>query len=135
MNYEIYPKYDVNSYIKTRWTLSELKKLFDDRAHELQRNIDVYDGLFVIISCHGIHDYIITSDCKRFQKSAIHRIFSAHYPGVRGIPRLFLFDCCSGNNERRKSRLKSVDSDEDDDSLINAFDKEKIDSLESNEMF
>ena len=52
---------------------------------------DIYDGLVVLISCHGIKDYIVTSDYKRIDKNAIHRIFSADYPQNRTIPRLFFY--------------------------------------------
>ena len=92
--YDIFPRtylqQDLSSY-KTEWTQDELIDFLKEQSNELERNLydktnlNPYDGLIVIISCHGIaKDYIITSDYKQVHKTAIHRIFS-------GIFVLFLF--------------------------------------------
>jgi len=60
-----------------------------------------FDGLIVCVSCHGVKDSIITSDIKTIAKTVIHRTLSLKYPKLREIPRIFLFDCCSGSDIRR----------------------------------
>ena len=111
LNYDIYPStyYDetVDNY-KAIWNEVELKEFLQSKAHELENNLndndeespDRYDGLLVFVSCHGLEGYIVTSDYKKFSKTAIHRIFSGKNPECRKIPRLFLFDCGSGPAER-----------------------------------
>merc|ERR1712150_36918 len=60
-----------------------------------------YDGLIVCVSCHGIKHNIVTSDFKTVEKTAIHRMLSLRYPVLRDIPRMFVFDCCNGSDEKR----------------------------------
>eukprot|EP01084_Bolivina_argentea_P287369 493097_1 len=74
--------------------------LLEKYANYLEANIDLFDGLVVILSSHGITDYIVTSDYKKIQKTAVHRIFTAKRPLNRSIPRLFIFDCCDGSNTK-----------------------------------
>ena len=75
------------------------------KADDLEENLtkeDIkkqYDGLLVFMSCHGMDQHIITSDYKKLKKLDLHRIFSQNGP-ARKIPRLFIYDCCSGNKER-----------------------------------
>ena len=105
LKYDIYPDYtqhDINSY-KIYWTEKEVIDILREKAEDLESNLQNetephYDGLIVIISCHGLAENIITSDYKTISKTAIHRIFSAKKP-LRGRYRIFLFDCCSGVNE------------------------------------
>eukprot|EP01084_Bolivina_argentea_P116320 206699_1 len=100
LHYDIYPN---DEQIKTYWTEQQLKYFLQENAKYLQDNIGKnknYDGLIVVISCHGIQDYIMTSDYKKFSKLAVHRIFSESYPTARNIPRFFLYDCCSGDNQK-----------------------------------
>ena len=117
--YDIFPDYsdqNIDTYTAA-WTESQLIEFLKEKADELEYTLrdpsveDPYDGLLVIISCHGIRDYIITSDYKKINKTAIHRIFSGKKPLSRKIPRMFIFDCCSGHRERearaRRSRLMS----------------------------
>ena len=94
---------------KLSWTQKELLDFLRDKAGELNENIDQYDGLIVSISGHGWKDHVCTSDYKMIQKTAIHRIFSQPYPAIREIPRIFLYDCCDGDNEQGKGRLKKTD--------------------------
>ena len=111
LRYDIFPteyhgqdKYSYKSYWDESELLDFLKKKADDLEQNLQKNDegspDRYDGLLVMISCHGLEGHIITSDYQCMSKTAIHRIFSGNKPSSRKIPRLFLFDCCSGTGER-----------------------------------
>eukprot|EP01084_Bolivina_argentea_P080747 146252_1 len=115
LNYDIFPDYscnNINSY-RTRWTQDELINFFKSQANKLEYNLNhatnhSYDGLVVVISCHGVERYIISSDSKKMSKTAIHRIFSAKRPSIRQIPRLFIFDCCAGEGDKlSESRVKS----------------------------
>ena len=67
---------------------------------------DKHDGLVVIISSHGIQDYIITSDYKQINKDTIHRIFSVDHPTLRDIPGIFIYDCCDGDNDISQEPIK-----------------------------
>ena len=71
-----------------------------EQAKILEDNIDIYDGLIVIISSHGIKDRIVSSDYGEISTTALHRIFSDDYPKSRTIPRLFIYDCCDGSAQR-----------------------------------
>eukprot|EP01084_Bolivina_argentea_P089569 161594_1 len=100
-NYEIYPIYnDNNNHIKLRWTEKELIHLLQEKAQYFESNINKYDGLIVIISCHGSQHSIISSDYESIEKVAVHRIFSIKHPLSRNKPRIFIFDSCSGSDER-----------------------------------
>ncbi len=109
LNYQIIPNYDDlnESEYKIRWTEQELVQFLQEQSNKLEQNLsnkeqeNHYDGLIVIISCHGMGRYILTSDYKAINQTAIHRIFSGKKPLSRKIPRIFVFDCCSGNNERK----------------------------------
>ena len=125
LNYQIYPNiyYDQNiDDYKAYWEETELVEFLKTKSVELEYNLlinqekssDRYDGLVVIISCHGLEGYIITSDYKKISKTAIHRIFSGKKPLSRKVPRLFLFDCCSGNAER-DTEFRSVGYKSNDD--------------------
>ena len=132
LNYKMFPNYNLNEGIKQRWTLKELSELFDEKAQELERNIDKYDGLCVIISCHGIKDFIVTSDYKKCSKLDVHRNFSSDKPSVRKIPRLFLFDCCSGDSER-VPQYRGQESSSDDSSTESKNYDDDGDEMEKNE--
>eukprot|EP01083_Nonionella_stella_P145282 454965_1 len=117
LHYDVYPSECVTAIhngdpIKQSWTEKELMGFLKDRATRLEKyqderatNPQRYDGLVVVVSSHGVPRRICTSDYKTITKEAIHRIFSALHPKSRRVPRLFLFDCCSGNNqlEQRES--------------------------------
>ena len=111
LNYDILPK-DHRSH----WSQKELvdflteirgKKLYDEDMEKAK-----YDGLIVCISSHGTENHIITSDLKAIQKDAIHRIFSANFPKIRGIPRIFLFDSCDAPMTREILKQNGNDLDE-----------------------
>ena len=105
MNYDIFPKHSY--YPKLKWTESEIIQFLRQKATYLENNLNNmdkskhYDGLLVIISCHGFEGYIVSSDCRKISKTAMHRIFSGSNPLSREIPRIFIFDCCSGQSEKR----------------------------------
>merc|ERR1712228_133913 len=101
LQYEMYPKLIENEY-KMIWNEKQLKAFFESNALYLSQNIDVgkkFDALILIISSHGIPDYIVTSDYKLYSRLAIQRTFS-FYANIRTIPRFILFDCCSGNDSK-----------------------------------
>ena len=112
LNYDIYPCYEdqnINSY-KTYWSKSEIIDFITyhaDHLNNICRNEEIqhkYDGLIVIVSGHGTTsqgqgECVITSDYKLIPKLKIHRIFGSK-PGLRDIPRIFIFDSCSGEKER-----------------------------------
>lgn len=98
LNYAVYPEGEEK--FKTRWSEKELVHMLEGRAKDLNERIERgehFDALVVVISGHGIKDNICTSDYQLVEKVAIHRIFSAQYPKLREIPRLFIFDCCDGD--------------------------------------
>ncbi len=96
------------SHTKLKWTENELIDFLKDKAKDLEDNIKLnhessYDGLIVIISCHGLKNHIITSDYQMIEKLAIHRIFSINHKLNRTIPRIFIYDCCDGMDRRDRS--------------------------------
>eukprot|EP01084_Bolivina_argentea_P099202 178327_1 len=94
----IFPDYNQTANIKTNWNKNEIINFLEERASYLNENQSKFDALVVIISCHGIEDFIITSDCEKINKDTIHEIFS-FYPTLRNIPRIFIHDCCDGYND------------------------------------
>eukprot|EP01084_Bolivina_argentea_P072571 131772_1 len=86
--------------VKIEWTEQEIMKLLQQQAKYLNDNIDSYDGLIIFFSCHGMQNFIFSSDDKKISQTIIHRTFSAEYSRVREIPRIVIFDCCSGEGER-----------------------------------
>ena len=80
-------------------------KFFDDSGNAK------YDGLIVSVSSHGLHHCIISSDWKMIDRTDIHRCISEIYPQIRDIPRIFLFDACAGERDRRATlEMVQVDS-------------------------
>merc|ERR1712130_335890 len=69
-----------------------------------------FDGLILIISSHGIPDYIVTSDYKLYSRLAIQRTFS-FYPILRTIPRFILFDIEEKNIENLNIDIMKSDID------------------------
>lgn len=121
LNYEVYPNGTKFHFNKTHWTEEQLIGLLEDKAkyvsEQIEQGVNI-DGMVIAISGHGMHSAICTSDYQLIDKVAIHRIFSAKYPNLRGIPRLFIFDCCEGSNERFPFReVPSVISDDDGKNL------------------
>eukprot|EP01084_Bolivina_argentea_P104106 186439_1 len=111
LNYSIFPKYNLE-YPKVHWTQDEIISLLEAKALQLSENKENFDGLVVAVSSHGWLNSVCTSDYKLINKIAIHRIFTTNYPQTREIPRVFLFDCCSGSDEQG---LNDSDSDSEDD--------------------
>ncbi len=122
LGFDVYPSEYLDDIknafsVKQHWTETELNNFLVERAKYLANNINnnkKYDGLIVVISSHGIPGYICTSDFKTFSKIAIHRIFSSAHPKSRIIPSLFIFDCCSGNNEQELAYDRSQSSHSND---------------------
>merc|ERR1712228_961046 len=109
LQYEMYPKLVENEY-KMVWNEQQLKAFFESKALYLSQNIDVgkkFDGLVLIISSHGIPDYIVTSDYKLYSKLAIQRTFALHAIS-RTIPRFILFDTV----KKKKEEKNNEDDDE-----------------------
>eukprot|EP01084_Bolivina_argentea_P273816 466534_1 len=132
LNYECLPQTAEsvlkNDIIKLHWTKQQLLVLlkatakdFANNLHEPNTNPYGYDGLICVISSHGYNQQIITSDNKKIGKKKIHRIFSEQYPLSRDFPRIFLYDCCEGNQEcakghdQSKVRQKSLSRDNSDE--------------------
>ena len=135
LRYEIYPQRyyaeNINNY-KAYWNEQELIDFLKMKADDLETNLHFqdktsskrYDGLLVIISCHGLERCILTSDYKKIETAAIHRIFSGKKPLSRTIPRLFLFDCCSGTGDR-DTDWRAQSYDEDDEEISSSEDDDK----------
>ena len=97
---------------KVHWTEKEIVYFLQQEIGEMMFTANGamnFDGLIVCISCHGIRDRIVTSDYRTIDETAIHRMVSVKYPKLREIPRIFLFDCCDGSDERRPSVVESDD--------------------------
>jgi len=100
--YEIFPKYD---HHKVRWQHDELISFLEKQATALQHNltechdINPFDAVIVLLSCHGMEDRIWTTDYQTISKEFIHRTFSS-FPINRNVPRIFIFDSCSGDQDR-----------------------------------
>eukprot|EP01084_Bolivina_argentea_P251185 421189_1 len=108
--YDLYPK-----KLKLTWTQKELISFIKERANDIgHENNKIYDSIFLIISCHGYKNAIITSDYEHIDKTAIHRLFSTNYPSVRVIPRIYMFDCCSGDQQRSTHVAGFAHNDESD---------------------
>eukprot|EP01084_Bolivina_argentea_P274001 466869_1 len=97
LNYSIFPSYKDVKNIKLHWTQSEIIAVLQEQAVKFNET-NTFDGLIVIISSHGIRDYICTSDYHLIEKTAIHRIFTTTYYKAREIPRIFIFDLTSGGD-------------------------------------
>eukprot|EP01083_Nonionella_stella_P174939 607794_1 len=114
LNYTVFPK---DSQLK--WSGEQLMAFLTEKADLLESNVrTIYDGLVVILSCHGITDHIVTSDYKTIKKSAVHRLFTAQKPKSREIPRVFIFDCCDGADTREAGVLR--DEEESDEEQLKA---------------
>ena len=106
LNYSLFPECNINGKLKQYWTKQEILDIMNEKSAELSINIGKnknYDGLVVIFSGHGIDNSIISSDYKKIDKHRIQRIFARAHDNqaiIRTIPRLFIFDSCTGINER-----------------------------------
>ena len=92
--------------VKTHWTEKEVMEFLEEGIGVVMFDKDGksnFDGLIVCVSCHGMKDAIVTSDMKTIERTVIHRTLSLKYPQLRDIPRIFVFDCCDGWDERRAS--------------------------------
>ncbi len=137
LNYKCFPEYNNPDRPKIEWNKQELMDFLNERAEALAKNVfdpnnpkrDGWDGLICTISCHGMNNNIITSDYGLVSKDKIHRIFSApSYAVSREIPRVFMFDCCDGNEERKGIKKKSGDAIQD----ISNDEEEKISLIDKN---
>jgi len=125
LNYDVFPKGD--ELFKTRWSESELVQMLEACAKDMNERItrgEHFDGLVVVITGHGTKHNICTSDYQLIEKVVIHRIFSAQYPKLREFPRLFLYDCCAGNDQQLTYR-KDLDESSPDADSPKSVDSEK----------
>eukprot|EP01084_Bolivina_argentea_P252490 423814_1 len=112
------------------WTQAEMIDFLEEKAKYFAKNLDEYeekdanryDSLMVVVSGHGLQNGIITSDYQVVNKTAVHRLFTTNYPSTREMPRIFIFDCCDGEQERShyiaKHNPNDSESDDDDQSNI-----------------
>merc|ERR1712228_35166 len=101
LGYDVYPKIEENEPC-IKWKQNDMKTFLESSATFLSENIRsgaMYDSLICIISCHGIPDYLLTSDYKMYSKLAVQRTLS-FFAVLREIPRFILFDCCQGGDKR-----------------------------------
>ena len=129
--YDIFPRMyenqDIDNY-KAFWEKKELIKFLEARSFDLDQLS--YDGLIVLISCHGIDEKILTSDYGLISKTDIHRIFSKSGKS-RDIPRMFIFDCCSGIKEREtetRYQMERISDNEDVSSSSSEEEEEEMDA-------
>eukprot|EP01084_Bolivina_argentea_P081021 146736_1 len=138
MNYDLHPAYDMNKTIRVYWTKQQLIDLLCENSTILANNIDMYDGLIVIISSHGMDKCILTSDYKTIPHVQIHRLFSAFNKGntaSRNIPRVYVFDCCRGSNERSQYDREMINGRKQDVEPENIIFEEKCNKIKtSNEI-
>merc|ERR1712113_1362229 len=98
LNYSFLPKEG-----KLKWTKSELMQYLMNNVADEMIGVDgklKYDGLIVCISCHGDTDCIVTSDGELISRTDVHRSVSVKHHQIREVPRIFLFDACSGTGNR-----------------------------------
>eukprot|EP01084_Bolivina_argentea_P209653 357074_1 len=105
LNYTVIGAYNSDKSEKMFFTEKDVMNLLQYSAeilksNLLQKNINKFDALIVILSGHGWDQSIVTSDYKLISKHAIHRYYSVKYPITRDIPRIFIYDSCDGNQQR-----------------------------------
>eukprot|EP01084_Bolivina_argentea_P105609 189123_1 len=124
LNYDLYPK-----SCKLAWTQDQIINCISEQAQYVSSHLDTlnenknlnktvngYDSILVIISGHGMQGYIITSDIKLVSKTAIHRMLSTNFPELRNIPRICIFDVCDGNLDRSHDYSNEYKQDKCQDS-------------------
>ena len=91
---------------KTHWTqdgiLSYLKNDVG-AAFFIKKRRKKYDGLLVCVSGHGVRGHVVTSKREYVDKAMTYRSICENYPQFVDVPRVFMFDACSGARERRDS--------------------------------
>eukprot|EP01084_Bolivina_argentea_P303221 523455_1 len=133
---------------KLNWTQDEIISFIVENAQKAESNIDTikddprnpnkrvngYDGIFLICSCHGYKNNIVTSDYQMIHKTAIHRLLSTNHAAIREIPRIVVFDCCDGSEERSSYFHEEESSDDDEEEEEHIDDKGKcfdVDDIET----
>eukprot|EP01084_Bolivina_argentea_P175536 303955_1 len=98
---------------KLDWKQKEMIEFLEEKATYFDESVKNkrHDGLMMFMSGHGIQDHIISADGFKIEKNKIHRIFSEQYPAARDVPRLFCFDSCSGDDDK-KSSVRGESEDE-----------------------
>ena len=84
---------------KLHWTEEEIKSfLMKDIGNNLfdQNANPKYDVLIICFSGHGVRDCVVTSDSRHMDRTVMHRMISLHFPKIRDVPRIFVFDACAG---------------------------------------
>lgn len=104
LNYELHSKYTDKhkKYPKMAWKQNEIIDFLQKKAKYFDKAVreNMYDGLIVAISSHGVIDHIVSSDGLKIEKRQIHRTFSKGFPDVRCVPRIFMFDSCEGGDDK-----------------------------------
>eukprot|EP01084_Bolivina_argentea_P103173 184831_1 len=109
LKYDCVPN-DENNYTKIYWTQNEIINFLKQKAQIFANNVKSnndnenkknYDGLIVVVSGHGMDNKLITSDYKLISKDVFHRIFSSYYPVSREVPRIIIYDCCDGIEQKK----------------------------------
>mmetsp|Transcript_38504 Transcript_38504/g.61529 ORF Transcript_38504/g.61529 Transcript_38504/m.61529 type:complete len:290 (+) Transcript_38504:2-871(+) len=102
LGYDVFPAdNDLEKAETFTWNKTDLMRFLRDRSMELDAS--TYDGLLLVLSCHGVENHIITSDYRKIKKTDIHRVFSESGKS-RDIPRVFVFDSCEGSKDHDRLR-------------------------------
>ena len=104
----------MSNHDKIYWTKEEiLSYLRNDvgAAFFTKKGGKKYDGLLVCVSGHGVLGHVVTSKLEYVEKTAISRCICENYHQFVDIPRIVMFDACSGARERQSS-LRSIGGDE-----------------------
>lgn len=99
------------SYGGLSWTKKEIFRFLGEDVAQAcfdEKEQAKYDGIIVFISGHGMRHSIISSDLEVVDRTAIHRSISDKFPKIREIPRIFLFDACSGSRDRHVSLVNET---------------------------
>lgn len=105
--YDVFPTAaDKKWFGKQRWTHEDIHKFMQQGRKRLLNDDDElrYDSLIVVICGHGGDGVIVPSECHKDEKDKTVRISMLHAKVGRvwnfkaaEIPRLFIVDCCRGN--------------------------------------
>ena len=95
-------KYTVIYNERDRVNENDLIKLMIKTRQELNKesNKNKFDGLFIILSCHGDDENIILSDNKKKSRYKIMEWFNGdNIPFMSNKPKIIIMDACRGNND------------------------------------
>jgi hypothetical protein len=100
-----------NSYLNQ--TKDQIVKLIDYYTSHDYDYTD-YACVFVCMSSHGAKDTILSSDCTSMEitEDIIEPFYKVE--SLKNKPKIFLFDCCRGDLEIKKTAVVDDDGDDDD---------------------